>query len=191
MVGPVKDCASSVHSHFFFCRGINLPRCTFPLLCLLKVKATFPLPGQQVWLLSSPPLYKWRPGAKRPACPLRQKCPIGQAYSQFLKFTHPPCPRLKSPRPPTLKCAPPPPQHQPPCRESCTMHNALQHLNPPSQQQWSARATSWAHRYSCRRAELWYLEESPACNVTLNHCTAHTQAVLQQHPSLPAFLSSP
>lgn len=108
------------HSHIFFVAASVLPRCTCPLLC--------PHEGSQhIWLLSIP-LSEWRPGAKRPACPLRQKSPIGQAYSQFLNSPTR-LPRLTIPKTPHPGMRNPPAPT--PLPRSCTMHNALQHLNPP------------------------------------------------------------
>lgn len=81
--------------------------------------------------------------------------------------THPPaCPVSQSRRPPTLKCATPPPSTPP----AAKLHNAqcVTASQSASQRQWSARARP-GHTAIRAVQKIWYLEEP--CNVTL---TAHT-----------------
>lgn len=169
---PVKDCAASAIHTFFFRRSIFSTQVHMSSALSSRRKPT------RLASLYPPSLSEWRPGAKRPACPLRQKkSPIGQAYSQFLNSPT----RNPVSQSPTLKCATP--QHQPPLPRSCTMHNALQHLNPPVRLAATmvSQGTSWAHRYS-RRAENMVFGRALQCDHSLH---THTHMLCCNNPSLP------
>lgn len=142
---------------FFFVAASFYPGAPFLCFVSTNLEATFPIPSQQVWILSSPPLYKWRPGAKRPACPPRQKCPIGQAYSQFLNSPTrlPPSQIPKTPHP--EMCTTPPAAPTPPAAK---LHNAQ--CVTASQSALAATMVSQGHVLGtplfvppCRKYGIW------------------------------------
>lgn len=160
-------------SYFLSQPASFLSRCTFPLLCSHEAKGHFS---------TSRPTHSLRVATRNKTSCLpstSKKVRLGKSIPNSSINSPTRLPRLKSPRPPTPKCATP--QHQPPllpCREAaqCTMRYSISIRLAATM---VSQGTSWAHRYSCRAA-VWYLEEP--CLRCDTHCTH-----MLSHPSLPPW----